>query len=377
MPGPSSITPDAEHLLRLLLVPGLGHTRLARLLQAIGSPAGVLAATTEQWMQVQGIGKTLAERALHHLASPQHDAVVRAELDLAEQMGVRLLPITDPAYPKLLSLIPDPPQLLWVKGQLTEADATGLAIVGARKCTHYGREQAERFGFAAADAGLTVISGGAYGIDIHAHHGALKATEGRTIAVLGSGLNKPYPDPHRKTFDQIADSRGALLSELPLNTPPRAEQFLPRNRIISGLSLGVLVIEAAKRSGALNTARQCVDDHNRELMVLPGRVDSAASAGCHHVLREGWGTLVTHIGEVLEQLGYTGTTLAAADEQQHQPAPQASSSQQALLEALHEPRTLDELVAATGLPVHTLQADLTLLEIRGQLHRRAGLFQRK
>jgi DNA processing protein len=222
-----------------------------------------------------------------------------------------LITIHDAGYPRLLRHIPDPPQLLWVRGELREDDALALAMVGSRRCTHYGREQADRFAADAASADLCVVSGGAPGIDAAAHRAALRLG-GRTLAVIGSGLSTPYPKEHHELFDQIADptaARGAVLSDLPMTAPTQPENFPRRNRIISGLSLGVLVVEAAARSGALITARLCVEEHGRELMAIPGRIDSKASEGCHRMIRQGWATLVTGGADVLDALDESGQIL--------------------------------------------------------------------
>src|SRR5690606_36252900 len=208
---------------------------------------------------------------------------------------------------------------------------------------------------------------------------AAMRVHGRTIAVLGSGLANPYPAAHIELFDQMASSGlGVVTSEFPMDTPPIAENFPRRNRIISGLSLGVLVIEAARRSGALITARLCVDDHGREAMAVPGRVDSPQSEGCHQTLREGWAKLVTNAADVLDSLGEAGEILKAgvAAGRDDPPAAEASlfeqnltDSQRAIVGVLHAPRSLDEIAAQTGLAVAAVQADLTMLEIRGAVRR--------
>jgi DNA processing protein len=238
---------------------------------------------------------------------------------------------------------------------------------------------------------LCIISGGARGIDGAAHRSALRVG-GRTIAVIGSGLADPYPHDHKELFDQIAEpdpgaGHGAVVSEFPMLTPPNAQNFPRRNRIISGLSLGVLVVEAALRSGALITARLAVEEHHRELMAVPGRVDSQASAGCHKIIREGWATLVTSPADVLDALGEAGQMLKAGmrqespeDRGEYPPQPKElglNEPQQKIIEALQGPSSLDQLVAWTGLPVQKVQAELTMLEVRGAVRRQGGLFTRK
>jgi DNA processing protein len=237
------------------------------------------------------------------------------------------------------------------------------------------------------------VSGGAYGVDAAAHRGALRVG-GRTIAVLGSGLGKPYPSDHIELFDDIVEQNcGAIVSEFPMLTSPRPEHFPRRNRIISGLSLGVLVIEAARRSGALITARLCVEEHGRECMALPGAVDSPASAGTNELIQKGGASLVTSAQAILEQLGEAGRLLQAAaqeresDQEMSEAAAQAqppnlfelnlSDSQTKLIQALDHPRTLDELVEITRLTASAIQADITMLEIRGAVQRQGGRFSRR
>src|SRR5690606_27078295 len=223
------------------------------------------------------------------------------ELEQARALGVTLLSLEDADYPPLLREIPNPPLVLYMKGDLQPRDLNAVAIVGSRKCSHYGREQAERFGSLLAGAGVTVISGGARGVDSAAHRGAIRHPDGRTIAVLGCGIDITYPPENQSLFEQIA-ARGAVISEYPIGTQPLAENFPRRNRIVSGMSRGVLVIEADTRSGALITARQAADDHNRPVMAIPGRVDNPLSAGPHALIRDG-ATLVTSLEDILDALG--------------------------------------------------------------------------
>lgn len=380
-----------DALIMLMLTTGLGHTLIGRCVEAFGTPMDVLDASGSTLAQIKGISRDAGNRMRREFDDIRASGRLETELTTIERHGATLLSIDDPGYPRLLKLIPDPPRLLWARGELREDDALALAIVGSRKCSHYGREQAERFGYGAADAGLCVVSGGAYGVDAAAHEGALRAG-GRTIAVLGSGLANPYPKEHAKLFGRIARGdrddapRGAVISELPMNTPPMAENFPRRNRIVSGLALGTLVIEAARRSGALITARVCVEEQGRECMALPGRVDARTSDGCHQMIREGWATLVTNIADVLDALGEAGQVLKAnantesADASKEQPQAVLSQgltgSQQTIMGVVDEPRSLDQIVALSGVAAGQVQADLTVLEIRGALKRRGGLFVR-
>lgn len=372
---------ENDALLTLSLARGLGPTLLMRAVQTLGGVEQTLAASARQLASVRGIGRDRADDIRRAIDSVANNGQLEQEKALVAEHGVTLLGIEDPAYPKLLRHIPDPPPLLYVRGELREDDALALAIVGSRRCSHYGREQADRLSSLAASAGLTIVSGGAYGVDAAAHQAALRAG-GRTIAVLGSGIAKPYPDRHRELFDAIADGAGAVISEVPMTCPPVAENFPRRNRIISGLAIGVLVVEAALRSGALITARLAVEEHGREVMALPGRVDSQTSAGCHKMIRQGWAKLVTNVGDILDSLGEAGQLLKAdaAEEDEHAEAlfhENLTDSQRSIVEAMDGPQSLDQLAAKTGLVVSVIQADLTMLQIRGLIERHAGTYVTK
>ncbi len=380
--------PESEALLALLLTPGLGPTLVGRCREAFGSAQDAMGQTAARWGQVRGISPRRSAELKRAADQVVESGAVDRERDAVARAGALIVGLHEPAYPALLKLIPDPPPLLWIHGGLRGDDALALGLVGSRRCSAYGREQADRFAAQACAAGLCVISGGAYGIDVAAHRAALRV-KGRTLAVIGSGLGKPYPADHLEVFRAIArEGRGAVISELPLATAPRPENFPRRNRIISGLSLGVLVVEAAKRSGALITARLAVEEHARECMALPGRVDTPGSAGGHQLIREGQATLVTSIADVLDQLGEAGQTLKAAA---GEPAgglesgvaatggpagAGLSGSQAKIVAVLNDARALplDRLGALTSAPIGTLQGDLTVLELRGVVRKTAAGF---
>ncbi|MEM9347792.1 MAG: DNA-processing protein DprA [Planctomycetota bacterium] len=375
--------PSTKAWLTLTLTPGLGPTLIARLIEHAGGVEQALMQTAAQLAEITGISDKGAGKHKRAIDATAGDTLQR-EIDLIAKHGVKMLSLDDPGYPALLKQIPSAPPLLWVKGRLDLADSLSLAIVGSRNCSHYGREQADLIANALARSGVTVVSGGAYGIDIAAHRGALRAAKagmGRTIAVLGSGLAMPYPSEHVGVFKEIIEGdgqRGAVISEFPMTAGPRPENFLRRNRIISGLCVGTLVVEASKRSGALSTARRCIDEQDRVLMALPGRVDAPQSEGCHQIIREGWGTLVTGVSDILDLVGESGPMLDAVAEQTEQPGvAQPSTSGKSIVDVLETPRSLDEIVNWTGMSAAKVQTELTMLEIRGAVARQGGLFVKR
>jgi len=385
--GPEAID-DAT--LRMALAEGVGPVFSRRLLERFGSADAVVNASVRELALVESVGPLRAEQFRRAFDAASPDAERRA----MARSGARLLRLGRSEYPQLLAAIADPPAVLWVRGELQADDALAVAVVGSRRCTSYGREQAMRLAFALAEVGLTVISGGARGIDAAAHRAALRAG-GRTVAVLGCGLGHCYPAEHAELFDEIARA-GAVVSEFPTSMGPRPEFFPRRNRIISGLSLGVVVIEAASRSGALVTAREAVESHHREVMALPGPVDSPTSVGCHRAIREGWAGLVTGAKDVITQLepaiwllralpgGIGGGTRATqASSRGAGPCPAAprslSDGDCALLDAL--PATgrarADELAMRVARPIGEVLAALTTLEIAGLITRDQLGFRRR
>jgi DNA processing protein len=365
-----------EATLRLLLARGLGPATLSRLRAHFGSDDAATSATTAQLATIEGIGQTTAAAIRRSLDQADPDQERRA----MRGGGVRLILRGDDDYPVLLEPIPDPPAALWVRGRLAEYDRLAVAVVGSRRCTAYGREQAGRLAGLLAECGLTIVSGGAAGIDGEAHRGAMRVG-GRTIAVMGCGLAGCYPPQHDELFERIVSQDGALLSDYPMLTEPRPGHFPQRNRIISGLSLGVLVVEAARRSGALITARRATEEQGREVMALPGRVDSPASSGCLEAIRDGWAGLVTNHADVLSQLDSSSHLVRGALEMAGHVGAATSGTlfdgnltegQQAIVEVLREAgETLlvDQVAARSRLPMSRVLADLTLLQIRGRVCR--------
>ncbi len=366
----SVASPVARKYLRLHLSRGVGPIRMAALLRELGGIDEVLAASTASLERAERVGPAIA-KAIRSV----RDEDVDAEIALAERRGARILCLEDDDYPRPLKTIPDPPTCLYVLGRLTPEDAIAMAIVGSRRCTRYGAEQAERFGGLLGGAGLTVVSGMARGIDSHAHLGAM-AAGGRTIAVMGCGLCHLYPPESGELAERIARN-AAIVSELPMEVTPEPGNFPPRNRIIVGLSLGVLVVEAAKRSGALITAR-LGSEYNREVFAVPGQIDRPHSVGCHNLIKTGAAKLTTDLDDILEELGETGRVLqspgATAPEQaEPRPLPSLDDRERGIVAAIgDEPATVDAICDATGLSPAVVAALLTGLLLRGVVRRVGG-----
>jgi DNA processing protein len=378
-----------RHWLQLALTDGIGPILARRLTERAGDIAGACNASVALLRSVEGIG-TAKAGGIHESLRGAASAAA-SELERARRMGISIICPDDEAYPVLLRTTPDPPLVLYVKGTLEPRDLNALAIVGSRKCSFYGREQAERFAALLAGAGFTIISGGARGIDSAAHRGAMSHPQGRTIAVLGSGVDVPYPPENDSLFEQIA-RRGAVVSEFPLGTPPNRENFPRRNRVVSGMSRGVIVVEADEKSGALITARVACDDHDRPVFALPGRVDNPLSAGPHLLIRDG-AALVTKLEDVLEALGpvpqpameaglfpepepgsdQRGISAPSDFRSQVVGQPGLSERQRLILAGLGtDGANVDAIVERTGLPAHVVLQELTFLSLKGQVRRVDG-----
>ncbi len=363
----TTASPELIAALRLTLVPGVGPRTRMVLLELFGSSEAVLAASYDELISVQNIGPKLAKA----ISAATQETNVEATLACCRQHGVSILRDSDDGFPRLLRELPDPPGLLFVRGELLPRDAVAIAIVGSRHATHYGLHQAEKLAGSLARSGFTIVSGLARGIDAAAHRGAL-AAGGRTIAVLASGVVGIYPPEHEGLAAEIAQS-GALISEAPPHAVPKGGTFPQRNRIISGLSLGVIVVEAATRSGALITARHA-GEQGREVFALPGPVDSRMSRGCHRLIRDG-ATLIESADDVLEQLGPLAEPIPTADGQlvRHPGEMLLNDTQKQVLAAVRtSPTSIDEMVTATGLPVHQVLAAISMLELRHLVKRLSG-----
>lgn len=336
--------------LRLTLIPGIGGETQRKLLAAFGLPEAVFAAGRLAARAVVG------SRADLLFDFDPSEAVDRS-LAWASQPGHSILTLADTAYPAALLEIADPPNVLYVRGNAALLQQRGLGVVGSRNATPQGIQTAEIFARALAAAGLSIISGLALGIDAAAHRGAL-AAGGKTVAVIGTGADRLYPARNKELALAIAE-HGAIVSEFPLGTPAIAANFPRRNRIISGLARGVLVVEAAPESGSLITARLAAEQ-GREVFAIPGSIHSPVARGCHKLIKQG-AKLVETAQDVLEELGSF-----TVDSSPTEPPP--SDSETPVLSALgHDPCSLDDLLERTGYSTDQLLTELLMLELAGQL----------
>lgn len=367
----ASTSLDAELVtaIRLNLVPGIGPRHQRSLLERFGDPESIFSATLQELEGVPGVGPKLA-RLIHAARDSEH---AETEVFMCQKNGYRLLRMGGSEYPQNLVELCDAPLILYCRGELRQQDELAVAIVGSRRCTLYGTQQAEKFGRALAMAGITVVSGLARGIDAAAHRGAL-AAGGRTIAVSATGLSHVYPPEHAELAEQISQN-GAVVCESRLDQKPTSGIFPQRNRIISGLSLGVIIIEANRKSGALHTARHAMEQ-GREVMAIPGRIDSFASDGCNDLIRDG-ATLIRNIDDVLESLG---PLVQPVQTELHQkvlsPRELALSTQQRQILDLvtSEPQHLDEIIRAAEIGSSRVLATLTVLEMKRMVKRLPGGF---
>ncbi|MEW6166099.1 MAG: DNA-processing protein DprA [Pseudomonadota bacterium] len=346
----------------LCRAPGVGGATVQRLLQNFPSPAAIVAAGVSA-LRAAGLGDAQI-RALHE---PDEAGLAR-DLEWLAQPGRRLLTLDDPAYPAQLREIAQPPPVLFVHGDADWLSVPQLALVGSRNATPQGLENAQAFAGELARRGLAITSGLALGIDGAAHRGAL-AAGGGTVAVCGTGLDRVYPARHRALAHDIVQ-HGALISELPTGVAALAENFPRRNRIISGLSMGVLVVEAARESGSLITARLALEQ-GREVFAIPGSIHNPMARGCHQLIRQG-AKLVETVDDLLEELGpLLGARRAGLQQPASSapaPAPQRAPAEAELLEALgDEAMLVDALAARMQRPLPELQAALTRLELAGEV----------
>lgn len=358
---------DREAFLRLALVNGVGPRLLAALIEHFGSAASVLNATLSQLGQVPRIGPKLSTLIRDGSQSELADRVRKH----CDEHDVEIILAGDPTFPRLLSELSDPPVMLFIRGQFTQADQLSIGMVGTRHCTSYGRTMAERISKSLARYGITIVSGLARGIDAICHRGAMEV-EGRTIAVLGSSVTDVYPPEHQELAQQVVE-HGVLVSETHPFSKPKAGVFPQRNRIISGLSLGVIVVEAADRSGSLITARHA-GEQGRDLFAVPGSATSRMSRGCNQLIRDG-AILIQDAEDVIEHLGplVERAKLGDGSVLHHPIELQLNEIEQTVLQAIEEvPTDIDQIIINSKLPVPRVLSTLSVLEIRGLITRVSG-----
>jgi len=344
---------ETEACIALNMVPNLGPVRMRKLLEVFETPEAVLRARRGQLREVAGVGNDLAEA----IATWEKQVDLPTELQRIAAFGANVVTQSSPNYPRELREIYNPPIVLYVWGELTEKDHRAMSVVGSRKTSHYGLECAKKLSYQLAYAGYTVVSGLARGIDTAAHQGAL-AAQGRTIAVIGSGLMDLYPPENFGLGEKIAAS-GAVVTEFPMTFPPNPQTFPYRNRIVAGWGRGLLVVEAGLNSGALITAQQAID-HGRFVYAVPGQIDRPSASGSNRLIQQG-AKLVASASDILDDLHALFP----------EPAPKKlapttlSLDEQTILDALEVSEiSLDDLVGKTGLPTPKVSSTLLALEMK-------------
>lgn len=374
------LTDEQRDWLRLALVPGIGTTHFVRLLARYRTPRRVFEASTRELSEV--VGKTLAER----LAEYAETQDLRGQEKAMESVGASLITLNDTAYPMRLGEIFDPPLVLFQRGSIIDADANAIAIVGTRRATPYGIRMAERLARDLAGRGMTIVSGMAEGIDTAAHRGAL-AAGGRTIAVLGCGVDVVYPESNRALMEEIA-ANGAVISQFPMGMKPLKGNFPIRNRIISGISLGTVVVQAPARSGALITAHTAVEQ-GREVFAVPGEVGTPNAEGPHQLIREG-AKLIENAKDILLELNiqpiaeYVEPTVkpskappkpatAEVPAKRPQPVANVSDSERRVLSALKPDGSfIDDIAQTCRVSISEALSALTMLELKGMVRQFSG-----
>ncbi|MGB9597116.1 MAG: DNA-processing protein DprA [Candidatus Poribacteria bacterium] len=367
-------TEGIKDWLILNMIPGVGSLTFQRLIKFFGSPSLVLGASPRELAMVRGITPAVCQSIVDNRANIKIDE----ELRLIEKYNCKIITIEDQTYPQSLKAIHDPPPLLYVKGELTDSDSNSIAIVGTRNATPYGKMAAEKISSQLASRGITIVSGLAQGIDTYAHKGAL-SVGGRTIAVLGNGLDIIYPSENAKLFEEIVNS-GAVISELPMGTQPRRAIFPQRNRIISGISLGTLVIEASKQSGALITADLALEQ-GREVFAVPGQIFSEESKGTNWLIKQG-AKLVESVEDILEELPSSSFNQTLEDNIKTEDMiieSQLSGDETAVWNVIgSSPIHIDDISKQSNLPVFKVCSVLVMLELKGLVQQLSGkMFIRK
>ena len=353
--------------LGLYLIPGLGNAAFRNLIECFGSAREILRADLKELVCVKGLRREVA----HRIAGRQFAEDPELELRKVEKAGGRVLIYTDAAYPAPLREIPHPPMVLYVRGKPLSWSDPMVAIVGSRNATHYGRKTAHRLGRGLAHRGIGVVSGLARGIDSAAHAGCL-AGDGLTVAVLGTGIDRVYPFENKRLFDRILET-GVVISEFPMGSPPEPRNFPIRNRIISGLSRGVAVVEASKKSGSLITASLALSQ-GREVFAVPGSIDSFKSAGTHYLIKQG-AKLVENVDDILEEIGLEGSPGEPSGRRTNDSTGNIpmDESESKVYEVMGEyPMHMDEIVRVSGMGAEQVSSVLMRMELKGLVRQLPG-----
>ena len=349
-----------EALIALNMIEHVGPVRVRQLLEHFGEAPAILGASRQQLRQVRGIGEDTAEA----IANWEKSVDLKGELKRISDFGCHVLIQTDEDYPALLRQIYDPPIVLYIKGKLTAQDKNAVAMVGSRMTTHYGIDTARKLAYQLAYIGVTVVSGGARGIDTAAHQGALSAN-GRTVAVFGTGINLVFPPENAELFERIA-AHGALITQFPFNRNADKQSFPIRNRIVAGMTLGTVVVEANLTSGALITANMAVEQ-GRQVFAVPGRIDSPRSKGCHELIKKG-AKLCEGAEDILSEFEYlfpASNRPPGASETGVLPALNLSENEQKVYDTLsNEESNIDEVIRRSGLPSSVVSVALLGLEMK-------------
>ena len=349
-----------EALVALNLIEGVGPVRVRQLLEEFGDPPAILRASCHQLAQVRGVGEDTADA----IARWEQTVDLASELKRIGDFGCRILIQTDEEYPPSLREIYDPPIVLYIKGALKAQDKNAVALVGSRQVTHYGQETARKLAYQLAYVGVTVVSGGARGVDTAAHQGAI-AAKGRTVAVLGNGINIVFPPENKDLFDRVTE-HGAVLTQFPFNRPADRQSFPIRNRIVAGRTRGPVVVEAGLNSGALITSN-FANEYGRQVFAVPGRIDSPQSKGCHDLIKKG-AKLCEGAEDILSEFEYLfpgSNRPQSAATTGVLPALTLSENEQKVFDLLGREETgIDEVIRGSGLPPSAVSVALLSLEMK-------------
>ena len=349
---------STEACIALNMVATMGPVRLRKLLEVFATPERILAAKRSELRAVDGIGNDVAQE----ITNWENTVDLPAELERIRDFGATVITAQSPTYPRQLREIHAPPIVLYVWGELTERDQHAIGVIGSRRTSHYGAECAKKLSYQLAYAGMTVISGLARGIDTAAHQGAL-AAKGRTIAVIGSGLTNLYPPENAALADKIRSGNGAVISEFSMAVEPDRQTFPMRNRIISGWSHGILVVEAGLNSGALITASQAIEQ-GRSVYAVPGHINAPTALGSNRLIQQG-AKLVMEAGDILDDLQILLPARQTLPVAAARPLPELTEDERLVYEAIRPTETpIDEIAASSEMPAATVSAVLLRLELK-------------